>query len=329
MTIYLDIIFVENMLMNYIILFATFIILKIKNKRQQMRLLLSSAIGSIYAVIVYLNIFNIYSNIIAKIILSIVMIYVAFNPLNIKQLLKQLLTFYLISFIFGGCTFALIYFIKPESAKMNNGVFVGIYPMKVTLIAGVVAFLITQIAFKINKSKLDSKNTFVSIKIFYEEKILKVEALLDSGNMLKDPISGMPVIIIEKEILYKIIPEEILDYIENIVGGDKPKDRKDIESYLPKIRMVPFMSIGKENGMLTGIRVDKVKIETEDINVEKNNVIVGIYNKKLTKDNKYNALIRAKFVRGGGWKIIFFNQICTLERNEIKDENELVTNSKK
>ena len=67
-------------------------------------------------------------------------------------MLKQLLIFYLTSFIFGGCTFALIYFIKPENVKINNGVFVGIYPIKVALIAGTIAFVITQIAFKINKS---------------------------------------------------------------------------------------------------------------------------------------------------------------------------------
>ncbi len=291
MTVYLDIIFVENILMNYIILFATLIILKVKNKGQQIRLLASSVIGSSYAIIVYLNIIPIYSNIITKIILSIVMIYVAFNPQNVKQLLKQLLIFYLTSFVFGGCAFALIYFIKPERVKMNNGVFVGTYPIKVTLIAGIIAFIITQIAFKINKIRLDSKNTFINIKIYYEEKILEVKALLDSGNMLKDPISGMPVIIIEKEILHKIIPEEILNYIENIVGGEEQREKTEVKKYLSKIRMVPFMSIGKENGMLLGIRIDKVKIETEEINIEKDNVIAGIYNQKLTKDNKYNALI--------------------------------------
>ena len=291
MTVYLDIIFVENILMNYIILFATLIILKVKNKGQQIRLFASSVIGSSYAIIVYLNIIPIYSNIITKIILSIVMIYVAFNPQNVKQLLKQLLIFYLTSFVFGGCAFALIYFIKPERVKMNNGVFVGTYPIKVTLIAGIIAFIITQIAFKINKIRLDSKNTFINIKIYYEEKILEVKALLDSGNMLKDPISGMPVIIIEKEILHKIIPEEILNYIENIVGGEEQKEKTEVKKYLSKIRMVPFMSIGKENGMLLGIRIDKVKIETEEINIEKDNVIAGIYNQKLTKDNKYNALI--------------------------------------
>lgn len=310
MTIYLDIIFVENVLMNYIILFATLVVIKVKNKRQQIKLFLSSIIGSTYALIVYLGILPIYSNLVAKIILSVVMIYVAFRPLNMKQLLKQLLIFYLVSFVFGGCTFALIYFIKPENVKIHNGVFVGTYPIKVALLAGVVAFIITEIAFKINRNKLNRHNTFFCIKIYDGEKMLKVNALLDSGNMLKEPISGMPVIIIEKETLSKLIPEEILNYIEDIIGGDEKEDKDGIQQYLSKIRMVPFMSIGKDNGMLVGIRVDKVKMETEDINIEKENVIVGIYNNKLTKDNKYNALIGLNFLEG-------------------EDEHELATNIKK
>ena len=289
MTIYLDIIFVENILMNYIILFATLV--KVKNKGQQIRLLMSGIIGSVYAIIVYLEILPIYSGIIAKAILSIVMVYIAFNPRNIKQLFKQLLIFYLVSFIFGGCTFALIYFIKPENVQMRNGVFVGTYPIKVALIGGVIAFIITQIAFKINKNKLNTKNTLFNIQIYYDDKIINIKALLDSGNMLKDPVSGIPVIIIEKEIMYKIIPKNILDYIEKIMKGDEKEEKYDIQNYISKIRMVPFMSIGRENGMLVGIRLDKIKIQTEDIDVERKDVIAGIYDRKITKDNKYNALI--------------------------------------
>ena len=152
--------------MNYIILFATLVILKVKNKWQQIRLLVSGVIGSAYAIIVYLDILPIYSGITAKAILSIVMVYVAFNPQSIKQLFKQLLIFYLTSFIFGGCTFALIYFIRPENVQMRNGVFVGMYPIKVAIIGGVIGFIITQIAFKINKNKLNTKNTIFDIQIY-------------------------------------------------------------------------------------------------------------------------------------------------------------------
>lgn len=298
MTIYLDIILCENLLMNYIILFATYVIIKPKINHPQIRIILSSLMGSIYAVIVYLNILSIYSNIFAKIILSIVMVYIAFNPKNAKILLKQILIFYLVSFIFGGCTFALIYFINPENVKMKNGVFVGMYPLKVGLIAGIIAFIITQIAFKINKSKLNNKNTFFNIQLYYKNQSITVKALLDSGNMLKDPISQNPVIIVEQEKLNKIIPAKVLDYIKNVIGGDNTENKDNIQEYLSKIRMVPFMSLGKENGMLVGIRLDKIKIETEDIDIQKDNIIAGIYEKKLTKDNKYNALIGLNLLEG-------------------------------
>ena len=309
MTIYLDIILCENLLMNYIILFATYVIIKPKTKHPQIRMILSSLLGSIYAIIIYLNILSIYTNLLAKITLSVVMVYIAFAPPNIKQLLKQILIFYLVSFIFGGCTFALIYFLKPENVEMKNGVFVGIYPIKVGLIAGIIAFIITQIAFKINKSKLNNKNTFIEIELYNKNKMTKARALLDSGNMLKEPISQKPVIVVEKAILSEIIPEEVLNYIERMVGGDD-QERNEMQEYLSKIRMVPFMSLGKENGMLIGIRLDKIKINTEDIRLEKENIIAGIYEKKLTKDNKYNALIGLNLLEG-------------------EQENEPITNIKK
>lgn len=309
MTIYLDIILCENLLMNYIILFATYVIIKPKTKHPQIRMILSSLLGSIYAIIVYLNILSIYTNLLAKITLSVVMVYIAFAPPNVKQLLKQILIFYLVSFIFGGCTFALIYFLKPENVEMKNGVFVGMYPIRVGLIAGVIAFIITQIAFKINKSKLNNKNTFIEIELYNKNKMTKARALLDSGNMLKEPISQKPVIVVEKTTLSKIIPEEVLDYIEKIVGGDD-QEKNEMQEYLSKIRMVPFMSLGKENGMLIGIKLDKIKINTEDIRLEKENIIAGIYEKKLTKDNKYNALIGLNLLEG-------------------EQENESITNIKK
>jgi len=309
LTIYLDIILCENLLMNYIILFATYVIIKPKTKYPQIRMILSSLLGSIYAIIVYLNILSIYTNLLAKITLSVVMVYIAFAPPNVKQLLKQILIFYLVSFIFGGCTFALIYFLKPENVEMKNGVFVGMYPIRVGLIAGVIAFIITQIAFKINKSKLNNKNTFIEIELYNKNKMTKARALLDSGNMLKEPISQKPVIVVEKTTLSKIIPEEVLDYIEKIVGGDD-QEKNEMQEYLSKIRMVPFMSLGKENGMLIGIKLDKIKINTEDIRLEKENIIAGIYEKKLTKDNKYNALIGLNLLEG-------------------EQENESITNIKK
>ena len=75
MTIYVDIIFLENLFMDYIILFATGIIVKAPIKI--IRTFISSAIGSIYAIISYMSILEIYSTIFLKTVLSIAMVYIA------------------------------------------------------------------------------------------------------------------------------------------------------------------------------------------------------------------------------------------------------------
>lgn len=116
MTIYIDIIFLENLFMNYIILFATGTIIKAPIKI--VRTLISSVIGSVYAIVSYMSILEIYSNTALKIILSIAMVYIAFNSKTLKQLFKQLIIFYLTSFTFGGVAFALLYFISPQNILM-------------------------------------------------------------------------------------------------------------------------------------------------------------------------------------------------------------------
>ena len=74
MTIYLDVIFLENIVINYIILYVTGMISKAQIK--QKRLIAGALIGAFYSIIYYLLKLKIYSSFIIKIILSIVIIYV-------------------------------------------------------------------------------------------------------------------------------------------------------------------------------------------------------------------------------------------------------------
>ena len=132
MSIYLDIVFIENVIMNYIILLATVIITK--EKLNQIRIIISSIIGGIYAVSYYVTKFSTYITIPAKVILSIVMIYIAINPKSIKKMIKELIVFYLTSFAFGGCAIAILYTIKPQNIINKKGSLIGINPIKVALI---------------------------------------------------------------------------------------------------------------------------------------------------------------------------------------------------
>ena len=284
MTVYLDIVLIENILMNYIILFATGFIQKIEMR--QIRLIASSIFGGVYAIISYLNIIPIYSNFFMKILLSIIMVYIAFNIENYKKMLKTILLFYLTSFVMGGCALALLYIIMPQNINFENGVLIGTYPLKVTIIAGIVGFIIIQIAFKINKRQVKKKDMFCMMQISINKKVQIIKAYVDSGNMLKEPITNIPVIIVEKEKIKNLIN---IDF-EKILGGDE----RNTENL--KFRIIPFNSIGKQNGILIGIKPDFVKIIFEDNEKYIEDVIIGLYEKKINKE--YSALIGLELLEG-------------------------------
>ena len=285
MTLYIDIIFLENIFMNSIILLATGIILK--TPIRILRNVLGSVLGSVYAIIIYVTKIEVYSNVFLKIILSLIIVYIAFKPVNFKSLMKHLIIFYLTSFTFGGVAFALLYFIRPQDILYQDGVLIGTYPMKIILAGGIIGFIIITISFKNIKGKLGKNDMFCLIKIYEKGKELAVKGIIDTGNFLKDPITKIPVIVVEKQKLYEIFPNNVLANIEGIIKG------KDIElgEYSSKIRAIPFNSLGKENGMLLGIKWNRVEIEYQDITKKMDTVIIGIYNGVLSRSGKYSALI--------------------------------------
>ncbi len=290
MTIYIDVVLIENLIMNSIILLATGLILKEKIK--MIRILLASLLGAIYSLVSYLSILEIYSSMILKIILSIVIVYIAFNPQTIKKMWKDLLIFYLTSFVFGGATFALIYIIKPQEILMKNGLFLGTYPLKTIILGAIVAFVIIMAAFTVVKSKITKKDMFCEIEIWLNGKKIETTAMIDTGNLLKEPITNTPVIVVEHTLLYDCIPKQILNHLEELLGGDFDNIPKNIkEEYIAKLKFIPFSSLGKQNGMLLGIRAEGIKVKDIDKERKQDNIIVGIYNKSLTKRGEYRALL--------------------------------------
>ena len=290
MTIYLDVIFLENVIINYIILYTTGIISK--TKIRQLKVFLGACIGAIYSVIYYIVSLKIYSVFIVKIILSVILIFVSFNPKSLKELAKQILLFYMVSFVFGGAAIAIIYMANSEEITIQNGVLIGKYTLKTILIGIVIAYFTIIVAFKIIKTKITKKDLICDISVELNNRKISTKAMIDTGNLLKEPITNIPVIVMEKTLFYDIIPKEILNNINNILGGDLSVIEKELQDeFIPKIRVIPFSSLGKENGMLLGIKGENLTINFKEEVKIIDKVIIGIYDKSLTKRGEYRSLL--------------------------------------
>lgn len=304
MTIYLDVIFVENMFMNYIILFTTgFIVYGFSSHLRfyKLRLFISSLIGAIYAVLSYTKFSNVCCTFTAKILVSFLMCFVTFGT---KGFFKMTLLFYLTSFATGGISLAMIYLFNKNNLYISDHTLLGIYPIKVSILAGFIGFAIIQISFAINKRYLKSKDLLCNLQINILGITFNVTALVDSGNTLQDPYSKATVIVIEKDVVEKNLKLK-LDYsslfvpiYSSIHEKNENNNYSNIASLSP--RLIPFHSVGSGERMLIGIKPTSVEVSLLGNNIffrlssnkkllKSNDVIIGLYDGKIS--NSHSALI--------------------------------------
>ena len=83
-----------------------------------------------------------------------------------------------------------------------------------------------------------------------------------------------------------------MNNLEKILGGDidELEQDEDFKKTISRFRMIPFSSLGKQNGLLLGIKADSINIVLDDKIENISNAIIGIYDKSFTKNGAYNAI---------------------------------------
>lgn len=289
MTIYADVVLLENVFMNYIILYTCSRIFKLNTNN--IRLFISSIIGAICALGLLIITHTQYSNIIVKLIISFAIVKIAFKSNSIKQILKQLLEFYLISFIYGSLAFGFIYLISPKNITIKNGNFVGEYPYFMVILSAIVGIILTkQGIFKVI-NKIKKADMFCHIEIEFNKRKISIPAMIDTGNLLKDPLTKSDVVIVEKNKLEKLLPQELLAKTDIEKNSSELIELLENKTYMTRFRIIPFSSLGKKSGILLAFKPDKVKIINGNKKEYRDNVIIGISQNSLSNKQQYSALV--------------------------------------
>lgn len=192
MKIYLDIVFFINFFIDFILLYGTKKILKRNTSLK--RLLLGSLIASFTVIYVFLELTS-FKLFVYKLIMSILIIITTFGLKNFKQ---NLLYFYILSIILGGSMYLLDFTkIYKNSLFVNNP-----YILNFILLIVITPIIIKMYINEHKKYKLNISNKYI-IEIIINEKIITLEAILDTGNNLLDPYKKRPIILIDKEVELK------------------------------------------------------------------------------------------------------------------------------
>jgi len=289
--VYADLLFLENLLANCFIIKLASLISGFQVKLW--KLLLSASFGSIYAVMTIIFSSEWLSSLLVKMVISMVMVVIAFRIGNVMELLRRWGMLLLSAFLLAGSTYAFSGILGGSMVTYAG--FMYLSPkglLKAFVFAAGLSILLVKPIGRILSGKALREGSIVPVFINMGNKSIKINALVDTGNSLVDPLTGYPVVIVEAESIKEIFPPDIYNlFLSNKVLSEAISDNDQDSVWRSRVHLIPFKSIGRENGMLNGFRPDTIKVLNGSDFKEVKNVIVGICGMKLSNSSRYTALL--------------------------------------
>ncbi len=274
-TVYIDVLFMVNFMINILIVEGTGAIAFAHTKYH--RSLLSAFVGAAYAVVMFFVNAAFLQSVVMKLGLSAIMVLIAFGFNNGAHFLKMWGSFFVVSFIFGGSLFALMNLTglgsKLGMVYSNGEIYLNL-PWRWVLFSASGTYFLIFVFGRIRKRRIAVRAARRTLTIYTKGQKLETTAIIDTGNALFDPITGAPVIVCEKSELNALLPQgEAL--MENMSKAGL------------KVRLIPFSSVGKATGLMPAFLPDMVEVDGHRAKT----CVIGITENRLCKEDEYHALL--------------------------------------
>ena len=218
---YVDVFFLVNFMMDYILLLIVRRMLQCTATHG--RICIGAAIGSLLTcVVMILPIpYIVVKLILFHVFVNTCMIRVGLKIKSIRSFLKAIIMLYIGSILLGGIMEVFRQYVRVGSFFLVVAI-IGYY-----FVLGIWKFV----------SYMQRWNQcHCKVELYLGTKKYQIKGLIDTGNGLRDPISGKPVHILDRATAKRFFGEE----------------------YLKDVRYVPYQSIGKKTGVLPAVQFERM-----------------------------------------------------------------------
>ncbi|WP_103895783.1 sigma-E processing peptidase SpoIIGA [Caloramator fervidus] len=233
---------------------------------------------------------QIYFNVLMKILVSLLMIVIAFFPYTLREIVKLTLLFYLETFLIGGSIMAIFYLNHKDLSNVNGVLLLNRMSQIYLILGSIIGVFFVKIAFDYVDSYFFQDNFIVDIEVFLDDKHQTIKTLIDTGNNLKDPLTNAPVIVAYFRPLKGILSENL--YNRLLMAKTYEEFSREIlnSEYKNRIRLIPYNAIGINNGLIVGIKIDKILVKKDKKLKKIEDVILAFYHLPLSQDSFFDAL---------------------------------------
>ncbi len=279
MIIYIEQVLVDNFIINYFILISLKAVLKADIKK--LNIILSSALASVFSLVLPLFSSHVALSCVLKILLSFLIILILKKWSKPREFFLFHITFLLLTCLFGGvCLFLLLAFDKNFSPQ--NYCSYSLPLGAICVISYFVMIVVKNIFANFYKKK--TMNNFVyEIELFNKEKSDKISAFLDSGNTLVDQNFNKPITVVDFYALKNILKDfSITDIILN-------KEKK-FQQQFNNVHKQNSCSLGQNFSILV-LEIDRIEIYFQNKLHKIYNAQIGLVLNNFSKNLGYHALL--------------------------------------
>lgn len=260
LSIYIDLVFVTNFVFDLILLYSVNFILR--RNAKDIRIILGSLFGSVTLLLLFFEM-NYFVLFIFKLVVALIMLLISFGYRDFVYFKKNIIYFYLVSMVMGGC----VYFLDSQFSYTNRGL---VFEDNGLIISYFIILVISFVMyFRYMKNIKDIGNhysSYYNCDIYFDiDNFVSISGFLDTGNKLSDPYSNKGIILVNKL---------IINYeVNNVV-------------------YVPYNSLNN-HGLLKCFSPYKVVIDGK----ENSNLLIGISDNKFFIDG-IDCILSTKVMEG-------------------------------
>lgn len=279
--IYIDVVFVANLLMDYLLLRLVAKFLRCRTSRR--RCLTAAATGA-FASCLILCIPSDNTPVLTVVLhgsCALAMLRIGLKIRRGALLLKAFLMLYLTAFLCGG-------FWEAVSGERT-------LTIKVFLLCVFVVYTgSSTFIFAADSIRAGRRNIY-PVTLGYCGRVQSAYGLYDSGNLLMDPASGKPVSILDAELLMKLLPVQAAETLKKL--NEDPKELENTEIAGLKPHYLSLRTVGESPQTFLAVRLDDLCIHTPGDVICISGPVFALTFESSILDREYRILLNSRLLR--------------------------------
>lgn len=267
--IYIDVLFALNLVVNYLLLFLTARFSGLYVGR--LRLLGGAALGALFSVLMFFPDLPLLPSAFFKCLLCAAVTAVTFGKKSEGHLLRLCFIFCSVSFALAGIVLALSLLTGGGgSVALRNGVPYFNVSLKLLLLSAAVAYGVLGAVFGGGGLRIARRTA--EVEIFLQGRSMRLRALVDSGNLLRDPMTGKRVLVTGGSVLAPLFSDAAGGVLARCGELGAAESFEKLSALYPGIfSLIPYRDASSEFGLIVALRPDRVLVDGK----EQDDLLVG------------------------------------------------------